>query len=521
MQKQDIFGLSAALITPFRADGSVDLARLVRHGKHVLEQGCDSITLFGTTGEGFSIGMRERTAMIAAVLAGGIEARKLNAGVTATTVVDAVEQSRLALDFGANGLLLAPPYFFKGPDDDGLFRWFSDVLEGIGADARGVILYHIPGQTAVPLSVALVDRLKRAFPDVIAGVKDSSGDKATAEAFLAAHGELAILVGDERQLAAAMRKGAQGSICGLANIAPKLLRDVIHGATDNPLIVPLVDLIVSYPVMPAVKTLVAHIHGDDEFARMRAPLVDLPQTDRFALVRAYEAIFSARTGPEVGMSEGPAHEALKLREQAYVGYTRSLLANEIKPGQFITQRELVAITGLPLGAIRELVPRLEAEGLIRTAPHRGMQVPQVDINLVRNAFQFRLFLEEAAVRIFAKSAPAELIAAIRQRHEAILARHNTGDDAGLMEEAEATDLMLHEAVIDHLNNEIVSNAYRVNWIKIKLIRLAETRLYVTMIPQVMGEHLKIIEAIERRDEDAAALAMADHIGVARQRAVNI
>ena len=223
------------------------------------------------------------------------------------------------------------------------------------------------------------------------------------------------------------------------------------------------------------------------------------------------------------MSEGPAgsHEALKLREQAYVGYTRSLLANEIKPGQFITQRELVAITGLPLGAIRELVPRLEAEGLIRTAPHRGMQVPQVDFNLVRNAFQFRLFLEEAAVRIFARSAPAELIAAIRRRHEAVLARHNSGEDSGLMEEAEATDLMLHEAVIDHLGNEIVSNAYRVNWIKIKLIRLAETRLYVTMIPQVMGDHMKIIEAVERRDEDAAARAMADHIGIARQRAVSI
>ena len=214
-------------------------------------------------------------------------------------------------------------------------------------------------------------------------------------------------------------------------------------------------------------------------------------------------------------------EALKLREQAYVGYTRSLLANKIKPGQFITQRELVAITGLPLGAIRELVPRLEAEGLIRTAPHRGMQVPQVDIQLVRNAFQFRLFLEEAAVRIFARSAPADLIAGIRRRHEAILAHHNAGEDLGLMEEAEATDLMLHEAVIDHLNNEIISNAYRVNWIKIKLIRLAETRLYVTMIPQVMGEHMKIIEAIERHDEDAAAREMADHIGTARQRALSI
>jgi 4-hydroxy-tetrahydrodipicolinate synthase len=291
MKKQDIFGLSTALITPFRSDGTVDLARLLHHAKHVLDQGCDSITLFGTTGEGFSIGMRERAAMLGAVRGGGIEAKKLNAGVTATTVVDAVEQSRLALDFGARGLLLAPPFYFKGPDDEGLFAWFSDVIEGIGADAR-VILYHIPGQTAVPLSVALVDRLKRAFPGVIAGVKDSSGDKATAEAFLAAHGELAILVGDERQLATAMRHGAQGSICGLANIAPRLLHDVIHGATDNPLIVPLVDLIVSYPVMPAVKTLVAHIHGDDEFIRMRAPLVDLPQKDRAELVSAYEAILA-------------------------------------------------------------------------------------------------------------------------------------------------------------------------------------------------------------------------------------
>ncbi len=222
------------------------------------------------------------------------------------------------------------------------------------------------------------------------------------------------------------------------------------------------------------------------------------------------------------MSEDSAHphEALKLREQAYVGYTRSLLANEIKPGQFITQRELVAITGLPLGAIRELVPRLEAAGLIRTAPQRGMQVPQVDINLVRNAFQFRLFLEEAAVRIFARSAAADLIAGIRQRHEAVLARHNAGEDAGLMEEAEATDLMLHEAVIDHLNNEIISNAYRVNWIKIKLIRLAETRLYVTMIPQVIGEHIRIIEAIERRDEDAAAGALGAPIRKAPHPAIS-
>lgn len=292
LKNQDIFGLSAALITPFLADGSVDLPRLVHHARHVLAEGCDSITLFGTTGEGFSIGMRERAGMMGAVTGGGIEGRQIYAGVSATTVVDAVEQSRLALDFGARGLLLAPPYYFKDPDDDGLFAWFSETIAGIGSDARGIILYHIPGQTAVPLSVDLVGRLKRAFPGVIAGVKDSSGVKATAEAFLAAHGELAILVGDERQLAGAMRNGAQGSICGLANIAPRLLREVIHEGKDNSLIVPLVDLIVSYPVMPAVKALVAHIHGDDQYVRMRAPLVDLPAPDRAALVRAYEAILA-------------------------------------------------------------------------------------------------------------------------------------------------------------------------------------------------------------------------------------
>jgi DNA-binding GntR family transcriptional regulator len=222
-----------------------------------------------------------------------------------------------------------------------------------------------------------------------------------------------------------------------------------------------------------------------------------------------------------GDARNPGGEPLKLREQAYEGYTRSLLAREIRPGQFITQRQLVEITGLPLGAIRELVPRLEAEGLIRTAPHRGMQVPQVDISLVRNAFQFRVFLEEPAARLFARDAGDDEIAALRESHERILARHAAGDEENLMEDAEAVDLSLHEAVIDRLHNEIVSNAYRVNWIKIKLIRLAETRLYVPMIPSVMREHMNIIEAFERRDGEGAARAMVEHIEVARKRAVSI
>lgn len=214
-------------------------------------------------------------------------------------------------------------------------------------------------------------------------------------------------------------------------------------------------------------------------------------------------------------------EPLKLREQAYEGYTRSLLAQEIKPGQFITQRQLVEITGYPLGAIRELVPRLEAEGLIRTAPQRGMQVPQVDLNLVRNAYQFREFIEVAAVRLFATSAAPELIASLRASHETILERFERGDEEGLMQDAEAVDLQLHEAIIDGLGNDIIAQAYRVNWIKIRLIRLAETRLYVPMIPSVIGDHMTIIKALEARDPEAAAKAMQTHIEVARRRAINM
>lgn len=221
-----------------------------------------------------------------------------------------------------------------------------------------------------------------------------------------------------------------------------------------------------------------------------------------------------------GMTKS-VNESQNLRDQAYRGYTKSLLEQQIRPGQFITQRELVAITGFPLGSIRELVPRLEAEGLIRTVPQRGMQVPQVDLALVRNAFQFRAFLEEPAARLFARDAPDDAIAGLRESHERILSRHRAVDDPTLMADAETVDLSLHSAVIDLQKNEILSNAYRVNWIKIKLIRLAETRLYVDMIPSVMGEHLRIIEAFERRDEDEAARAMTSHIETARQRAVRL
>ena len=210
-----------------------------------------------------------------------------------------------------------------------------------------------------------------------------------------------------------------------------------------------------------------------------------------------------------------------LREKAYAAFTDRLLSREIKPGQFITQRELVALSGLPLGAIRELIPRLEAEGLIVTVPQRGLQVANVDLDLIRNAFQFRLFMEREATALFTQRAETELIDALRRDHDGIIERATKGKTKNLVADAQEVDRRLHETIIDHLGNDIISKAYRVNWIKVKLIRQNETRLYEELVIPVMEDHIAILHAMQRRDAEGAAEAMARHINNARHRAMDI
>jgi DNA-binding GntR family transcriptional regulator len=211
----------------------------------------------------------------------------------------------------------------------------------------------------------------------------------------------------------------------------------------------------------------------------------------------------------------------KLREQAYDAFTYHLLQSDIKPGQFITQRELVALTGQPLGAIRELIPRLEAEGLIVTVPRRGLQVLPLDISLIRNAFQFRLILEREAITSFCQTASDSRIEQIERAHRAIVTSAQEGPTEEIVAEAQKVDREFHEAMIDDLNNEIISKAYRVNWIKVRLIRQNETSMDKDLVLPVMREHLVIIAAIKARDVVAATEAASAHIMNARARALRL
>lgn len=289
------FGLSVALATPFAQDRSIDLPRLVAHGRQSLADGCASLTVFGTTGEGASLGLNERNRALGALVGAGVDPKaQLVVGIAASSVEEAIAQGRAGLMLGCPSFLLAPPFYFKGAGDEGLFDWFAAVLMGLGPKAGNVILYHIPQVTSVGLSMDLVDRLKKAFPKQVTGVKDSSGDWDNAQALLRHHGELHILIGDERLLAKAMNLGASGAITGLANIAPDLMKPLIDGI-EEPRINAMVEIVLPYAVTAAVKALVGHRRKDPiAWSRMRAPLKSLGEADCLKLFAAIDAIRARR-----------------------------------------------------------------------------------------------------------------------------------------------------------------------------------------------------------------------------------
>lgn len=212
---------------------------------------------------------------------------------------------------------------------------------------------------------------------------------------------------------------------------------------------------------------------------------------------------------------------MKLREKAYETFQQRLLALDLRPGQFVSQRELVALTGMPLGAIRELIPRLEADGLIVTIPQRGMQIAAVDLKLVRNAFQLRIILEKEAIAAFVARARDEEIEALVEAHERIVAKARKGISRELLEEAQAVDWAFHDTLIDALGNDILSAIYRVNSIKIRLIRLERVLLSPDSLMPALKEHGDIVAALRARDVARAVAALERHLTSARNRAMGL
>ena len=267
-----MFGLSVALSTPFSQGGAIDSKLAVLHSKRVLQNGANSITLFGTTGEGTSLSQTEKLKILRTLIKEDILARQIIVAVMTSSLQDVVSQCIEYHELGVRRVLLAPPFFFKDLSFEGLLKWYSAVFVALRPLEIQFILYNIPQLTMVPIEPKLISALQDKFgSEMVFGVKDSTGNlKGTLE-FLK-NKDLMVAVGDERTLADAMCHGASGAICGMSNIFPNELAEIINTKTHNPMINKMTNLIVKAPVTAGVKALLAIKTNENKWLNVRSPL---------------------------------------------------------------------------------------------------------------------------------------------------------------------------------------------------------------------------------------------------------
>jgi 4-hydroxy-tetrahydrodipicolinate synthase len=290
--KSDKFGISAAITTPFTSTGAIDIDLLCKHARSLLARGCVSFTLGGTTGEGPHLSRDEKIAAHKALVASGIEPARIIVGVIESALGDAIAAAKAADSLGSKYVLVTPPYYFKGSSDAGQITWFRQFLDAIRDTRLQVILYHIPQVTAAPISPDMIAALIESHPDLIAGVKDSSGDWENAKILLDRFADRHILIGDERILSAAIARGGSGAISGVASFAPELLIPLLNGATPDSRLVPLVNALLELPVTPAIKALVGHMTDDMQWSHVRTPLVELTQEQYEWITNTYDTLFA-------------------------------------------------------------------------------------------------------------------------------------------------------------------------------------------------------------------------------------
>lgn len=297
---QDINGLWPAMLMPVTATGALDTPRAVAHAKNMIAAGCDGVAIFGTTGEGPAFSNAERKGLLEAMLADGITADQIIVTTSASALPDAIELGRHASARGCHRQLYMPPFYFRQPRDAGIVEAVSQVVRGIDDARLKMLLYHIPGLSSVVFTHASIDTLARRHPGQVIGVKDSSGDRAHGLALAKAFPELSILIGAEQYVADVMAVGGSGSINGLANISPRLMRRIVDAPQqvkpeDSKLVLDLLALLGMLPNMPFVcvyKTMLAEQTGDDAWLHVRAPLAPLDNTEAQAVRKAYRAIGS-------------------------------------------------------------------------------------------------------------------------------------------------------------------------------------------------------------------------------------
>ncbi|MFT5390729.1 MAG: 4-hydroxy-tetrahydrodipicolinate synthase [Gammaproteobacteria bacterium] len=286
MSESNLFrGVLAPVLTPFDNALNPDIGRFVTHAKWLLDDGCTGLAPFGTTGEALSLGLDERIELLDALVDSGVEGGLLMPGTGLCSIPDTVRLTRHAVERGCAGVMMLPPFYYKGMSDDGVFNYFTEIIQRVGDDRLKIYLYHIPPQAVIGFSLDLVGRLIEAFPDTVVGLKDSSGDWSNTKALLDAFPGFATLAGSEVFLLDTLRGGGAGCITATGNVNARRIRNVFDKwetsqADDLQAEITAMRLLVqSKPMIPMLKHLVATSRADAGWTAVRPPFTDLAQAD--------------------------------------------------------------------------------------------------------------------------------------------------------------------------------------------------------------------------------------------------
>ena len=294
---RSIAGVCAAAVTPLDAFDGPDLGATVAHCRRLFALGCDAINLLGTTGEAMSFSVAQRLTVMEAVAASGLPLSACIVGTGASALADSVTLTRAAADLGFAGALVMPPFYFKDNTDDGILRFFSRLFELVERPALGAYLYHFPYLSGVSFSPTVVARLCAEFPGRITGLKDSSGVAGYAESIVAA-APLAVFPSSETTLSVGRSRGFAGCISATVNISAPLAAAVWHGsasesgrmARDQEQLGAIRAAVAAYPLVPAIRSVLASFSKDPAWKRMMPPLHTLSAADETALAVRLNAV---------------------------------------------------------------------------------------------------------------------------------------------------------------------------------------------------------------------------------------
>jgi 4-hydroxy-tetrahydrodipicolinate synthase len=304
---QRICGVLAPVVTPFKADLSPDEERFIRHCQWLLSQNC-GLAVFGTNSEANSMSAAERMSLLDALIASGLDPSRMMPGTGCCSMTETVELTAHAVKHGCAGVLMLPPFYYKNVNEEGLYRYFSEVVQRVGDTRLKIYFYHIPPVAIIGITPKLVDRLLDAYPTAIAGMKDSSGDWTNTKTFLDAFAARAfdVFVGSESFLLANMRNGGVGTISATANVNPAAIHDLYVACNQSKIenqkskleqlqarLNVVRDVFSSgkfSSMIAALKQAIAIYANDPDWTRMRPPLVELTTDEAKLLATELQGI---------------------------------------------------------------------------------------------------------------------------------------------------------------------------------------------------------------------------------------